>query len=66
MIPVSTRRKTSLPLRVTRAIPFTNPILNRRTQLGLSELKIADKKEIQILFKDAGVDLSTSEEGMSK
>lgn len=48
------------------AIPFTNPILKRREQLGLSEMKVANLEEIQILMKEAGLDLSTPEEGMSK
>jgi len=48
------------------SIPFTNSILHRREQLGLSEMKVADIKEIQLLLKKAGLDLSTSKEGLSK
>ena len=48
------------------AIPFTNPILKRREQLGLSEMKVANLEEIQKVMKEAGLDLSTPEEGMTK
>jgi len=48
------------------AIPFTSPILKRREQLGLSEMKVANLEEIQSLMKEAGLDLSKSEEVISK
>ena len=48
------------------SIPYTAPILKRREQLGLSEIKFADNKEIQLLLKEAGLDLSTSKEGIEK
>ena len=48
------------------SIPFTTPILKRREQLGLSEIKFADSKEIQTLLKEVGLDLSTSEGGIEK
>ncbi len=48
------------------SIPYTAPILKRREQLGLSEIKFADNKEIQLLLKEVGLDLSTSKEGIEK
>ncbi len=48
------------------SIPYTAPILNRREQLGLSEIKFADSKEIQTIMKEAGLDLSKSEGGIEK
>jgi len=48
------------------SIPYTAPILKRREKLGLSKIKFADSKEIQLLLKEVGLDLSTSEEGIEK
>jgi heterodisulfide reductase subunit C len=48
------------------SIAYTAPILKRREQLGLSEIKFADSKEVQTLMKEAGLDLSTSKEGIEK
>ena len=48
------------------SIPYTTPILKRREQLGLSEIKFADSKEIQTLLKEVGLDLSTTEGGIEK
>ena len=38
------------------AIPFTEPILKRRTNLGLSEIKTAEPQEIQNLLKTLDFD----------
>jgi len=48
------------------SIPYTPPILKRREQLGLPEIKFADNKEIQTLLKEVGLDLSTKEGGLEK
>ena len=44
------------------AIPFTKPILRRREQLGLPEIKVADIDELQQLMKAADLDVSKLEE----
>ena len=43
------------------AIPFTPPILRRRDQLGLPQIKVANIEEIQQLMKEADLDVSKLE-----
>ena len=60
------QRQAKMIFEYGSAIAITNPILKRREQLGLSEIKFTDLEEIQLMMKETGLDLSTSEEGMSK